>query len=280
MLRTGVDAKTVKLIILDSPLNSMTEFKQIIGRGTRIDEKHGKEFFTIIDFRNVTRLFADPAFDGEPEDTTDGVGIPENGGNGGGYTPSDEPRDPRYTKNGVPVTVSGSVIQVRDANGNLVAESIDGYTKNNLLENYPDMTSFVTTWKNSDNKQKLLDELKDKGIYLDLVRHEHPEYADYDDFDILVSLVYDAKPLTKSDRAKRALASDILQDYSGAAREVLELLVNRYIKVGIDDIENVHVLQTPEFERFGKPVIIAKMFGGNGKYKALTRQLTNKIYES
>lgn len=121
--------------------------------------------------------------------------------------------------------------------------------------------------------------LQEKGIYLDLVRHEHPEYAGYDDFDVLVSLVYDAKPLTKSERAKNALTSDILQDYKGAAREVLELLIQKYVDDGIDDIENPKVLKTPEFEKYGTPVKIAYLFGGNPEYKQVTKRLANQIYE-
>lgn len=279
MLRTGVNAKTVKLIILDSPLNSMSEFKQIIGRGTRIDERHGKSFFTIIDFRNVTRLFADPAFDGEPEEvvTTGGNG----GVQGGGPGPEGliEPPKPKYVKNGVPVSVQGSVVQIRDANGNLVTESVDVYTKNSMLETFPDMDSFVGSWKSSEKKTEMLETLQEKGIYLDLVRHEHPEYAEYDDFDVLVSLVYDAKPLTKSERAKNALASDILQDYKGPAREVLELLIQKYVADGIDDLENPKVLKTPDFEKYGTPVKIAYLFGGSPAYKQVTKKLANQIYE-
>lgn len=278
MLRTGVNAKTVKLIVLDSNINSMSEFKQIIGRGTRIDERHGKSFFTIIDFRNATRHFADPTFDGEP------VEVIESGKNvtsGKKKISNDHISEStsKFVKNGVEVRVQGSVVQIRDVNGNLVVESIDNYTKHSMLASFGSMESFVNSWKSTAKKTEMIKTLEENGVFLDLVRHEHPEYADLDDFDVLIHLVYDAKPLTKSERARHVLSSDILQSYHGAAHDVLELLIKKYISDGIEDMENPKILATPDFQKYGTPVKIAYLFGGNRGYKKITRQLTNQIYE-
>lgn len=275
LLTTGVNIKTCKLIVLDANINSMTEFKQIIGRGTRLDEDHDKSFFTIIDFRGVSRLFADPAFDGEPISEED---VNHGSGHGGG-TPSGCVEPPtRYYIDKKKVEVKGSVIQYLDEHGKLVTTSLIDYTKKNILNQYATLDSFLATWNNSGKKQELLNQLEEEGIYYkELVKK--PEYQNMDPFDLLVHLAYNQKPLSKSERIKNVKKSGLLDQYQKGAREVLELLLEKYKNDGIKDVEDTSVLKLKEFEKFGGPVkIIFELFGSKKNYQDAIKKMETEIY--
>lgn len=290
LLTTGVNVKTCKLIVLDQNINSMTEFKQIIGRGTRLDESHGKSFFTIMDFKGASRLFADPEFDGEPVDAiddNDGTGIdfgggsrphkkgPDDPGNGGG-TVGEEPK--KYLVNNKKVKIINSQAEYLDADGKLVTTSLRDYTKKNVLGQYATLDEFIKRWRESDNKQALLDDMEEHGIfYKEIIDDE--KLNDLDPFDLLVHLAYNQKPLSKSERVANVRKSGLLDKYQGEARKILEALLDKYKNDGIADLENRQTLNLPEFEKFGGPVkIIVKIFGGKKQYQDAVSEVKEKIY--
>jgi type I restriction enzyme, R subunit len=275
LLTTGVNVKTCKFIVLDSNINSMTDFKQIIGRGTRIAEEYGKSYFTIVDFRGVSRLFADPAFDGEPLEVVESK--PNSGGSGGKGSNIGEP-DPKYFVKDQKVKVLSDHVQYLNASGKLITISLTDYTKTNVLNKFATLDEFLATWKTTDKKQELLDELEENGIYYkDLVKD--PKYQNMDPFDLLLYLAYNQKPMTKAERIKNVKKSGLLDQYQGAAREVLETLLEKYKNDGISDVEDINVLNLPEFEKFGGPVkIIFTLFGGKDKYQKTIKQMEEKIY--
>lgn len=288
LLTTGVNVKTCKLIVLDQNLNSMTEFKQIIGRGTRLDEKHGKQFFTIIDFKGASRLFADPAFDGEPIEEIDGNGsqaVTHRPGSGDSTSPSDgdpgntiaEPR-PVYLVTNRKVKVINDQVSYMDANGDLITTSLRNFTKKNMLGQYASLDDFTKKWRNADNKQRLLDEMEENGIFYKQIINDE-KLKNMDPFDVLVHLAYNQRPLTKAERINHVKQSGKLEKYQGAAREVLDTLLNKYEIDGIQDLESNEVLNLPEFEKFGGPVkIIFKIFGGKNQYQDAIRTVKDEIY--
>lgn len=295
LLTTGVDVKTCKIIVLDANINSMTEFKQIIGRGTRLDIDRGKEYFTIIDFRNVTHLFADPNFDGEPVDIEIvdlGNGDPQSNGaidedteSEMDYPPSNdgngEINEPlvKYYVNDQEVKIVNDLVQVIDADGKLVTESLTDYTKKNILGEYATLDDFIKAWSNADKKQVVLDSLEEKGVFLDEIRlKEHISPKEIDDFDLLLQLAYGQKPLTKAERINNVKKRGYLYRYSDEAREVLETLLEKYMNSGIRDVEDTSVLKLPEFERFGGMIYIIKKFGSKKKYKEAVKELENEIF--
>ena len=291
LLTTGVDAKTCKVIVLDANIGSMTEFKQTIGRGTRLDPARGKEFFTIIDFRGVTNLFADPDFDGEPVDIIDGNegGDPKGGNTGGGGDSGGEVDPPegggggeppvKYYVNDKEVKIVNDQVQVIDADGKLVTESLTDYTKKNILGQYGTLDEFINAWSTSDKKQAILDELEKKGIFLDEIRKkEHISTSEIDDFDLLLQLAYGQKPLTKAERVNNVKKRGYLYKYSDEAREVLEVLLEKYMNSGLKDVEDVSILKLPEFERFGGMFYIIKKFGNKKKYTEAVRELENELF--
>ena len=288
LLTTGADCKMTKLIVLDQMIGSMTEFKQIIGRGTRIREKEGKMSFVVMDFRNVTRLFADPDWDGPieqdeefdpnrpPKDT--GETPPKPG-------PSDDPpphdMKERYIvdKEGCSVSILGKTVSVYDANGKLLRqESIIDYTKSNILGTYASLENFIRQWTGEEKKEAIKTELRSRGIDLDVMKNEQ-DMGDVDDFDFICHVAFNKKPLTRRERANNVKKRDFLSKYSGVAREVLEALLDKYMNIGIYEIEKTEILKLDPFSKYGKPSKIAQAFGGKQGYLEAVRELENELYE-
>lgn len=275
LLTTGVNVKTCKIIVLDSNINSMTEFKQIIGRGTRLDLEHGKEYFTIIDFRGVSRLFADPAFDGEPIEIADG-------NNSSGHdrkNSGSEVNEGLHTKYEVShsVKVLGDQTQYLDDHGDLITTSLTDYTKKNILGKYATLDKFLQDWNSATKKQELLDSLEEHGIlYQEIMKQEN--IKDLDPFDLIVHLAYNQKPLTKAERINNVKKSGLLDKYQGAAREILNKLIDKYKNNGIADLESNQVLSLPEFDQYGGAVKIMLTFGGKKNYENIIKQIKEKIY--
>lgn len=279
LLTTGVNAKTCRLIVLDSNIQSMTEFKQIIGRGTRLYPQKGKEFFTIIDFRNVTNLFADPDFDGDP------VKVLETGAKTvSGSTPGfvDEEGDPveKYIVTDKQVTILNSTVQVLDENGKLITESLTDYTRKNILGSYATLNDFITVWHTADKKKLILDELYKKGVYLDAIREsEGISEQEIDDFDLLLKLAYGQKELTKTERINKLKQSGYLYKYSEEARAVLEILLNKYMDKGIGELESIETLKLPEFQIYGGTFkIINTYFGDKKRYLQAIKELEQELF--
>ena len=294
LMTTGVDAQTCKLIVLDSNINSMTEFKQIIGRGTRIKEEYGKQFFTIMDFRGVTRLFADPEFDGEPviiyepedDDSIVPPDIDENiGGFGDGFngTPGDfnfedeeENSRVKYVIDDVDVMVVNERVEYYDKDGKLVTESLKDYTRKNIRNEYADLNEFINRWNKEDKKTAILEELKERGVFLDAIKKEVGQ--DLDEFDLILHLAFDQKPLTRKERANNVKKRNYFGKYSDVAREVLEALLDKYMNEGISELESMEILKLDPFTQIGTPTKIIKAFGGRDKYIQTVKELEKQIY--
>lgn len=285
LLSTGVDCKMVKLIVLDENITSMTMFKQIIGRGTRLRYDEGKRSFVIMDFRGVTRLFADPDWDGpvieDPDygkgkgGTTTGTGGSGNGGNGGGPSPK-----PFVRADGCKVYTVQETVSVYDAGGKLLKqENIINYTKENILGQFGDLHAFIQQWNSAKKKRAIADALAVHGVDLDKLK-QAMKMDDVDDFDFICHVAYDQKPLTRRERAEGVKKRDFLSRYSGAAREVLETLLDSYMNLGIKDIEQMDVLKLKDFQKFGKPARIAKLFNGKQGYEEAVRALENELYKA
>ncbi|MBR4372276.1 MAG: hypothetical protein IKS92_14595 [Victivallales bacterium] len=282
LLSTGVDTKMVKLIVLDEMIGSMTEFKQIIGRGTRVQEKQGKKFFVIMDFRNVTRLFADPDWDGPIEIDPNYPPKPAGDPPPPPPDPPPEPPEPRHVpivdKNGCRVEVIHKMVSVYDANGKLLRqESITDYTKENVRGEFATLDAFIREWRADPKKEKIRDMLLERGIDLELMKTEQ-NMSDVDDFDFICHVAYDKKPLTRRERADNVKKRDFLSKYSGVAREVLEALLDKYMNMGIYEIESTEVLKLDPFLKFGKPSKISSYFGGKDGYMNAVRELADAIY--
>ena len=286
LLSTGADCKMTKLIVLDEMIGSMTEFKQIIGRGTRLREQDGKTHFVVMDFRNVTRLFADPKWDGEVEQD-DGFDPnatrPERGqgGNGGGDTPPVVPSDkPFVDESCCTVHITGKTVSIYDAKGKLLRqESIVDYTKSNILGRYASLDNFIRMWSAEDKKEVIRDLLNEQGIDLEQMKSEQG-MSDVDDFDFICHVAFDQKPLTRKERANNVKKRDFLSKYSGVAREVLEALLDRYMNVGVYEIEKTEILQLDPFKRLGKPSKIAAYFGGKAGYLKAIQELKEELYKA
>ena len=285
LLSTGVDCKMVKLIVLDENITSMTMFKQIIGRGTRLRYDEGKRSFVIMDFRGVTRLFADPDWDGpvieDPDygkgkgGTTTGTGGSGNGGNGGGPSPK-----PFVRADGCKVYTVQETVSVYDAGGKLLKqENIINYTKENILGQFGDLHAFIQQWNSAKKKRAIADALAVHGVDLDKLK-QAMKMDDVDDFDFICHVAYDQKPLTRRERAEGVKKRDFLSHYSGAAREVLETLLDSYMNLGIKNIEQIDILKLKDFQKFGKPARIAKLFNGKQGYEEAVRALENELYKA
>ncbi len=284
LLSTGADCKMTKLIVLDQMIGSMTEFKQIIGRGTRIREKEGKMAFTVMDFRNVTRLFSDPDWDGpiEQDEHYDPNHIPTKRPKDGneGDNPVDPPlyEKPIVDEEGCRVFILGKTVSIYDANGKLLRqESIVDYTKSNIIGTYASLDNFIRQWKAEEKKAIIQQELRSKGIDLDLMK-KNQNMEDVDDFDFICHVAYDKKPLTRKERANNVKKRDFLSKYSGVAREVLEALLEKYMNTGVYEIERAEILKLDPFRQYGSPVRIAKYFGGKQGYIQAVRELEKEIY--
>jgi len=298
LLTTGVDAQTCKLIVLDSNINSVSEFKQIIGRGTRVREDYGKLFFTIIDFRGVTELFADPAFDGDPvviyrakED--DPIVPPEE------KQPEDEwpatirdqamevrddivggvdvsaPR--KYYISGVPVTVINERVQYMSEDGKLITESLKDYTKRNILSEYKSLNDFLTAWASATRKEAIIQELESRGVFLDALAEEVDR--ELDPFDLICHVAYGREPLTRQARAQKVKKAKYFEAYEGKAREVIDALIEKYADQGITAIDDIGDLVVSPFTEFGTPTEIVGLFGGREKYLAIIKNIQEEIYK-
>lgn len=284
LLSTGSDCKMTKLIVLDEMIGSMTEFKQIIGRGTRVREKEGKTHFVVMDFRNVTRLFADPDWDGpiEIDDEFDPDRPPKDPQPGPGDDPVPPP-DPKAPKpivgrDGCQVQITHKTVSVYDANGKLLRqESIVDYTKENILGQYASLDNFIRQWTAEEKKEKIRELLLERGIDLELMKADQ-NMTDVDDFDFICHVAFDKKPLTRRERANNVKKRDFLSRYSGVAREVLEALLDKYMNTGIYEIEKTEILKLDPFLKMGKPAKIAAYFGGKEGYLKAIKELEDAIY--
>ncbi len=289
LMTTGVDCKTCRLIVLDNNINSMTEFKQIIGRGTRLKPDYGKEYFTIMDFRNACRLFADPEFDGDPisiiedsdasgeSETPDEPPIPPVTPPGSGGEGEPPERRHKFRVRGVEVTILNERVQYYDKDGKLITESVTDYSKKNILGEYATLDTFLRVWNSEQRKQAIIDELRERGVLLEALR-EVSGNRDVDDFDLICHIAYDKAPLTKAERANNVRKRGYLYKYSGLAQEVLNALLDKYMDEGIQDIESLEILSNDPFRKFGTPTKIAKLFGGKSGYLQAIRDLQKEIY--
>ena len=302
LMTTGIDAQTCKIIVLDSNIGSMTEFKQIIGRGTRINEEFGKTFFTIMDFRNVTDLFADPDFDGDPvrvkdygeDDEIDSpedeieTGDPVIDDDGEEITFEPEPPEiigggdiiaeprPKYYVNGVNVAILNERIQYMDGNGKLITGSLKDYTKQKVREQYQSLDDFINKWNNADKKQAIIEELTAQGIIFENLKEAISKEMDI--FDLICHTAFDQPPLTRSERVNNVKKRDYFTQYGDQARKVLEALLDKYADEGIENIEDIKILKVNPFDDFGTPMEIINLFGGKKQYLQAITELEQEIY--
>lgn len=288
LLSTGSDCKMTKLIVLDEMIGSMTEFKQIIGRGTRLREKEGKTHFVVMDFRNVSRLFADPDWDGpiemnedfDPEKENDKL-VPKKGAGPSDPPTPPDPKKPKpiVDKDGCRVEIIYKTVSIYDAGGKLLRqESIIDYTKENIRGSYASLDNFIRQWSAEEKKEKIRELLLEHGIDLEALKADQ-NMTDVDDFDFICHVAFDKKPLTRRERAENVKKRDFLSKYSGAAREVLEALLDKYMNTGIYEIEKTEILRLDPFLKMGKPQKIASYFGGKDGYLKAVKELEQAIYE-
>lgn len=287
LLSTGADCKMTKLIVLDKNVESMTTFKQIIGRGTRIREKDGKTHFTVMDFRNVTRHFTDPDWDG-PMEQDDEYHHPETDhhikSSNGSNNPEnpvvfDKMEVPIVDKDGCRVKIINKTVSVYDANGKLLRqEDIIDYTRTNIKGEYASLSEFIRKWKTSDKKEQIEKSFAEMGIDIKLLKADQ-KMEDVDDFDFICYIAYGTKPLTRKERANNVKKRDFFSKYSGDARAVLEILLDKYMNQGIAEVEDIKVLSLSDFANYGKPSKIVKLFGGKNQYENAVKELEKNIYE-
>ncbi len=296
LMNTGVDAQTCKLIVLDSPIQSMTEFKQIIGRGTRIREDYGKHYFTIMDFRNVTNLFADPEFDGEPiqiytikecqevkEQTTKEKELEEGErilvAPSIAYTEEEENIKKYYVKE-TEVKVVNERVQYHDSQGKIITESLIDYTKKNVKKEFRSLNEFIQKWNIVDQKRVIIEELENQGLLLDALREEISNGKEYDPFDLIAHIAYGQKPLTRSQRALKVQKDAYFNKYGEKARKVIDVLLEKYKDEGIEEMENSEILKVSPINKLGRPLEIMKLFGGVIGYKKMIKEIETKLYKS
>ncbi len=287
LLSTGADCKMTKLIVIDEMISSMTEFKQIIGRGTRIREKEGKTHFMVMDFRKVSRLFADPDWDG-PIEIDSGYG--ERHGQGG--NPPDElvdppipPKDstkqkPIVDADGCQVEIINKTVSVYDPSGRLLRqESVIDYTRTNILGTYATLDNFIRKWSKEEKKEKIKELFQERGIDLEALKLSQ-KMTEVDDFDFICHVAFNQKPLTRKERVNNVKKRDFFAKYNGVAKEVLEALLDKYMNIGIYEIEKTEVLKLNPFDKFGRPSNIAKLFGGKAGYLKAVKELEEEIYKA
>jgi type I restriction enzyme, R subunit len=304
LMTTGVDAQTCKLVVLDQNINSMTEFKQIIGRGTRIQEEYGKMFFTIMDFRGVTDLFADPDFDGEPvviyepgpndppepPDEDDGGDPPDDGP--GGDSPGDNDDDDtgggiindpppggqiKYVINDVEVMVVAERVQYYDPQGRLITESLKEYTCKKMTEDCATLHDFLNRWTAAGKKQAVIEELRDHGIIFEALEEEVG--AEFDPFDLICHVVYDQPPLSRRERAENVKKRNYFTRYGEQAKAVLEAILDKYADQGPQAIESMELLKVQPISRMGTPIEIIKLFGSKDAYEQAIQELETELYQ-
>jgi type I restriction enzyme R subunit len=307
LLSTGVDAQTCRLIVLDREIGSMTEFKQIVGRGTRVHENTKKYYFTLIDFRKATNHFADPEFDGEPvqiyepgegDPVTPPDDVPPTPGDedpippqpGEGETVVDgEPPDinlppdggdgPRkfYIK-GKPVAVLTERVEYLDENGKLVTESLRDYSRKAIRQHYASLDQFLRRWKSAERKEAIIEELAEEGLLLDPLLEEVGK--DLDPFDLICHIAFDQPPLTRRERANNVKKRDIFNKYGPQARAVLEELLAKYQDEGVvSGLDNVHILEISPFNTMGTPLQLIKEFGSRASFENAVHELQAALYQ-
>lgn len=307
LMATGVDAQTCKLIVLDQRIQSMTEFKQIIGRGTRINEDYGKFYFTIIDFKKATELFADPDFDGdpvqiyEPENMDDSPVPPDDAEEDQAplvnYDPNGQDSDvlfvnekdtppfgdsddgakiKKYYVSNVPVTVAAERVQYFDSDGRLITESLKDYTKKALFKEFSTLDEFLSRWNHSEKKRAIIEELTEQGVFFEALSEEIGR--DLDPFDIICHVAWDKPPLTRQERAQKVKKKNYFEKYGEQARKVLDALLDKYADEGIVHIEETQILTINPFTTFGTPIEIIKQFGGLEKYQQAVSDLEHQLY--
>lgn len=301
LMSTGVDAQTCKLIVLDQNIKSMTLFKQIIGRGTRLREDLGKTWFTIIDFKRATDRFADKEFDGEPVQIYQPVGSdpitpPEPSDTGslgsasalptgedagsqatGTLTGGDNGEPKRYVVGGmVTVAVARERVQYLSADGKLITESLRDYTRINLAKQYDSLDEFLQAWNNADRKAALVEELEKQGVLIEALAEEIGK--DLDPFDLLLHVAYNMPPLTRRERATRVKKRNPFTQYGPVARKVIDALIDKYADEGIATIESNEVLKVQPFTDLGSPVELIKSFGGRPAYLTALQTLERELY--
>jgi type I restriction enzyme R subunit len=301
LMTTGVDAQTCKLIVLDSNIQSMTEFKQIIGRGTRINEEFGKYYFTIMDFRNATHLFADKEFDGDPvkiyEPKAGDILQVVDADDEGEYIEVDGQRfkvkvvgqeqiiedgNPKAYKNkivvrGVEVKVLNERVQYYGVDGKLISESLKDYTKKNIRKEYRTLDEFIEKWNSAKKKQEIIAELYEQGILFNELQDSVNQ--DLDAFDLICHVAFDKPPLTRKERANNVKKRNYFTKYSEQAKKVLEALLDKYEDKGIENIESARILELEPINQFGTPQEIVKMFGGPEHFRKAVRELENELYK-
>ena len=307
LMTTGVDAQTCKLIVLDSNIGSMTEFKQIIGRGTRINEDFGKHYFTIMDFRNVTALFADKDFDGDPvrvkeasEDddisdtdnetddtpitddlTGDEIDFPEPEKPDISIVnedPANYPARRKVTVNGVDVTIIKERVQYMGDDGKIITESLRDYTRKNVRSAYASLDDFLTSWNHADKKRAIVEELEQQGVIFAALNEEIG--SAFDPFDLICHVAYEQKPLTRKERADQVKKRDYFTKYGDLARKVIAAMLDKYADDGGLDFENPEVIRLDPLSKLGSPVEIIRAFGGKPAYDAAIHALTDELYKT
>ncbi|RNI27381.1 DEAD/DEAH box helicase [Rufibacter immobilis] len=308
LLTTGVDTKMVKVIALEAGIQSMTEFKQIIGRGTRLREDDGKVYFTIMDFRKVTNLFADPDFDGDPvviyepkddepivppnppeggedDEFTGGKPIPGEDEDGTDVPPLTPPTiDPgtgkprKYYLNDVAVTVANERVQYYGADGKLITESLKDYSRNKLLLEYASLDDFLQKWNESERKEAIINELTEKGVLFEELQQEIGK--DLDAFDLIVHIAFDKPPLTRKERAEEVKKRNYFEKYGAGAKEVLQTLLEKYADEGISSIETTAVLNVKPLNQLGTPMEIVKRFGKKADFEKAVQELEQELYKT
>lgn len=302
LMTTGVDAKTCKLVVLDQHIQSMTKFKQIIGRGTRIDDRYGKLWFTILDFKKATELFADERFDGIPEkvlvttpetlaetiaaeDDVENTAypLPEDRSSAGSAAAISEDwnevehRVSKYYVAGVTVRKLAERVQYYDSDGKLVTESFKDYTRNTLKKQFASLDDFVKRWQDAERKQAVLTELADAGVLWDALAEDVGR--DLDPFDLICHVVFDQPALTRRERAEQVKKRNYFVKYSAAAQVVLNALLDKYADVGVVELENIQVFKAPPFLQMGAPMEIVKTaFGSKRDYEQAVTELEIALY--
>lgn len=301
LMTTGVDAQTCKLVVLDQHIKSMTEFKQIIGRGTRINEDYGKFWFTIMDFKKATELFADPAFDGEPvviyepgsgeppvpPDEPEGGSTGQPGGGEEGPTTTAGPGEggggkPRikYVVAGVPIHVIAERVQYYGPDGKLITESLRDYTRACVKKQFASLDDFLRRWSNAEQKKAIIDELAAQGVMWEALAEEveAKRGQPLDPFDLICHIAFDQPPLTRKERAEQVKKRNYFAKYAGTARQVLEALLDKYADTGIEHIEDIKILQLDPFSQIGAPLELVRAFGGKPAYQQAIHELEEQLY--
>ncbi len=307
LMSTGVDAQTCKLIVLDQRIQSMTEFKQIIGRGTRINEDYGKFYFTIMDFKKATELFADPDFDGDPvqiyepkslddspvppdetkEDGTTPVQYTQSGQGSDAFFAYEKGTAPlgdsnsrskikTYYVSNVPVTVAAERVQYFDAAGRLITESLKDYTKKAVYKEFSTLDDFLNRWNHAEKKRAVIEELTELGVFFEALSEEIGR--DLDPFDIICHVAWDKPALTRKERADNVKKRNYFEKYGEQARKVLDTLLDKYADEGIVHMEETQILTINPFTAFGTPIEIIKHFGGLEKYRQAVSDLEQQLY--